>query len=39
MQVEVVSLRSMTNVHLINVADTYIDIQTLKDKIQKTSLI
>jgi len=39
MRVEVVSLRSMTNVHLINVADTYIDIQTLKDKIQKTSLI
>ncbi|MGQ9865933.1 MAG: LabA-like NYN domain-containing protein [Pseudanabaenaceae cyanobacterium] len=36
-RVEVVSLRSMTSDHLINVADRYIDLETIKDEIQKVS--
>ncbi len=36
-RVEVVSLRSMTSDSLINVADSYIDIAAIKDKIQKPS--
>ncbi len=34
-RVEVVSLRSMTSDHLINVADRYIDLESIKDDIQK----
>lgn len=34
-QVEVVGLRSMTNEHLIAVADRYFDLETLKDDVQK----
>ena len=34
-RVEVVSLRSMTNDHLINVADCYIDLDSIKEEIQK----
>lgn len=34
-RVEIVSLRSMTSDSLINVADTYIDLQEIKDHIQK----
>lgn len=34
-RVEVVSLRSMTSDSLINVADTYVDIANIKEKIQK----
>lgn len=34
-RVEVVSLRSMTNDHLINVADCYIDLDSIKESIQK----
>jgi uncharacterized LabA/DUF88 family protein len=36
-RIEVVSLRSMTSDSLINVADSYIDIATIKEDIQKTS--
>lgn len=36
-RVEVVSLRSMTSDSLINVADRYIDLEMIKDDIQKTS--
>ncbi len=36
-RVEVVSLRSMTSDHLINVADRYIDLETIKEEIQKVS--
>ncbi len=35
-RVEVVSLRSMTSDQLINLADRYIDLETLKDQIKKT---
>ncbi|MGA1476664.1 MAG: NYN domain-containing protein, partial [Prochlorothrix sp.] len=35
-RVEVVSLRSMTSDSLINVADRYIDLEGIKDQIQKT---
>ena len=35
-RVEVVSLRSMTSDNLINVADAYVDLQEIKDYIQKT---
>lgn len=35
-RVEVVSLRSMTSDSLINVADRYIDLEQIKDDIQKT---
>ena len=34
-RVEIVSLRSMTSDSLINVADRYIDLETLKESIQK----
>ena len=34
-RIEVVSLRSMTSDSLINVADTYIDLQEIKDEIKK----
>lgn len=34
-RVSVVSLRSMTSDHLINVADHYIDLDTIKQNIQK----
>lgn len=34
-RVEVVSLRSMTSDHLINVADRYIDLESIRDDIQK----
>ncbi|MFN3927631.1 MAG: NYN domain-containing protein [Pseudanabaenaceae cyanobacterium] len=34
-RIEVVSLRSMTSDHLINVADHYIDLETIKDDIMK----
>ncbi|MDX1976550.1 MAG: NYN domain-containing protein [Pseudanabaenaceae cyanobacterium bins.68] len=34
-RVEVVSLRSMTSDHLINVADRYIDLEAIKEEIQK----
>jgi uncharacterized LabA/DUF88 family protein len=34
-RVEVVSLRSMTSDQLINVADRYIDLETIKDDIKK----
>jgi uncharacterized LabA/DUF88 family protein len=36
-RVEVVSLRSMTSDSLINVADRYIDLEQIKEEIQKTS--
>ncbi len=36
-RVEVVSLRSMTSDSLINVADRYIDLEQIRDDIQKTS--
>jgi len=36
-RVEVVSLKSMTSESLINVADSYIDIDSIKHKIQKAS--
>ncbi len=36
-RVEVVSLRSMTSDHLINVADRYIDLESIRDDIQKVS--
>ena len=36
-RVEVVSLRSMTSDSLINVADHYIDLDQIKEDIQKTS--
>ncbi|UZQ55177.1 NYN domain-containing protein [Trichothermofontia sichuanensis B231] len=36
-RVEVISLRSMTSDSLINVADRYIDLESIKDDIQKTS--
>jgi uncharacterized LabA/DUF88 family protein len=36
-RVEVVSLRSMTSDSLINVADRYIDLETIKDSIQKST--
>ena len=35
LRIEVVSLRSMTSESLINVADRYIDLKDIKDKIQK----
>jgi uncharacterized LabA/DUF88 family protein len=35
-QIEVVSLRSMTNDTLINVADSYIDLETIRHDIQRT---
>lgn len=35
--IEIVSLRSMTSDSLINVADTYIDLETIQHKIEKTS--
>jgi uncharacterized LabA/DUF88 family protein len=35
-RVEVVSLRSMTSDSLINVADRYIDLDNIKESIQKT---
>ena len=35
-RVEVISLRSMTSDSLINVADRYIDLEAIKDEIQKT---
>jgi uncharacterized LabA/DUF88 family protein len=35
LRIEVVSLRSMTSESLINVADNYIDLKDIKDKIQK----
>ena len=35
-RVEVVSLRSMTSDSLINVADRYVDLDTVKEDIQKT---
>lgn len=38
-RVEVVSLRSMTSDHLINVADRYVDLETIKDDIQKVSRV
>ncbi len=38
-RVEVVSLRSMTSDSLINVADRYIDLDQIKEDIQKTSRI
>lgn len=34
-RVEVVSLRSMTSDHLINVADRYVDLEAIKEEIQK----
>jgi uncharacterized LabA/DUF88 family protein len=34
-RIEVVSLRSMTSDHLINVADHYIDLETIKEDIMK----
>jgi uncharacterized LabA/DUF88 family protein len=37
-RIEVVSLRSMTSDSLINVADSYIDLNTIKEEIQKTPL-
>jgi uncharacterized LabA/DUF88 family protein len=36
-RVEVVSLRSMTSDSLINVSDRYIDLESIKDDIQKTN--
>jgi uncharacterized LabA/DUF88 family protein len=36
-RVEVVSLRSMTSDHLINVADRYVDLEVIKDDIMKVS--
>ena len=36
-RVEFVSLRSMTSDSLINVADRYIDLDSIKEDIQKTS--
>jgi uncharacterized LabA/DUF88 family protein len=36
-RVEVVSLRAMTSDTLINVSDRYIDLESIKDDIQKTS--
>ncbi len=36
-RVEIVSLRSMTSDSLINVADCYIDLDEIKEEIQKTS--
>lgn len=36
-RVEVVSLRAMTSDSLINVSDRYIDLETIKEDIQKTS--
>jgi uncharacterized LabA/DUF88 family protein len=36
-RVEVVSLRSMTSDSLINVSDRYIDLENVKEEIQKTS--
>lgn len=38
-RVELVSLRSMTNDALINCADHYIDLDSVKEKIQKTSTL
>jgi len=35
-RVEVVSLRSMTSDSLINVSDRYIDLEGIKEEIQKT---
>ena len=35
-RVEVVSLRSMTSDSLINVSDRYIDLEAIKEDIQKT---
>jgi uncharacterized LabA/DUF88 family protein len=35
-RVEVVSLRAMTSDSLINVADRYIDLEMIKEEIQKT---
>ncbi len=35
-RVEVVSLRSMTSDQLINLADRYLDLESIKDKIKKT---
>ncbi|NJL98856.1 MAG: NYN domain-containing protein [Synechococcaceae cyanobacterium RM1_1_27] len=35
-RVEVVSLRSMTSDQLINLADRYVDLETIKDQIKKT---
>ncbi len=37
-RVEVVSLSSMTNASLINVADAYVDLQEIKDCIQKSPM-
>lgn len=36
-QIEVVSLRSMTNDELINVADTYVDLEQIRESIQRVS--
>jgi uncharacterized LabA/DUF88 family protein len=36
-RVEVVSLRSMTSDQLINLADRYIDLESVKDQIKKTN--
>ena len=36
-RIEIVSLRSMTSDSLINVSDTYIDLETIQDDIQKIS--
>jgi len=36
-RVEVVSLRSMTSDQLINLADRYIDLESIKDQIKKTN--
>jgi uncharacterized LabA/DUF88 family protein len=36
-RVEVVSLRSMTSDHLINVADRYVDLEAIKEDIMKVS--
>jgi hypothetical protein len=36
-RVEVVSLRSMTSDHLINVADRYVDLEAIKEDIMKIS--
>jgi uncharacterized LabA/DUF88 family protein len=36
-RVEVVSLRSMTSDSLINVSDRYIDLENVREDIQKTS--
>jgi uncharacterized LabA/DUF88 family protein len=36
-RIEVVSLRSMTSDSLINVSDRYVDLDQIKEEIQKTS--